>query len=312
MRLLVVGGTGFLGRHVVAELAGRGHQVAVLSRRPDAPAGEALTGDAQRLTEDDWAGLLHGRDGVVFAAGADDRTVPRAPAAAYFDAANVVPVRRLLAGARRAGCRTAVLHGSYFTAIARQRPEQALDRYHPYVRSRLAQARAARAAAGPELPVAVLEIPFVFGATPGRRPLWAPLVPWLRSPGPLFAPPGGTAAVTVRTVARATAEALERASGGDHPLADQNLRWAELLARFARAAGRRGPVRVHRLPPGLLHGTLCATGALHRLRGLEAGLAPGRLAGLLTSELYLDTGAFGLAPDDLDAALRETVAASLR
>ena len=33
MQLIVAGGTGFLGRHVVSELAGRGHRVVVLSRR---------------------------------------------------------------------------------------------------------------------------------------------------------------------------------------------------------------------------------------------------------------------------------------
>ncbi|WP_035851408.1 NAD-dependent epimerase/dehydratase family protein [Kitasatospora azatica] len=305
MRVLVVGGTGFIGHHVVDRLTDGGHQATVLARSPR-PGLDLVLGDAQRLTEDEWARLLDGHQGVVFAAGADDRTVPRRPAEAYFTEANVEPVRRLLSAARRVGVEQAVLHGSYFTAIHRQRPELRLTDRHPYVRSRMLQAEAARKAAGDALPVAVLEIPFVFGATPGRRPLWAPAVPWLASRAPLLAPPGGTAAVTVRSVATATVDALERGLGTDLPVADGNMTWRQLLIRFAAAAGRPYPVRVRRLPPSALRAVLRGVGLGHRLRGLEGGLDTEHLAELLCGELYLEpTGR-----EDLDAALRETVAAS--
>ena len=69
-RFLVVGGTGFLGQHVVAELLDRGHHATVLARgtaRPASPV-EVLTGDALALGRAEWAGLLDGYDGVVFAA----------------------------------------------------------------------------------------------------------------------------------------------------------------------------------------------------------------------------------------------------
>ncbi|MGC0314597.1 NAD-dependent epimerase/dehydratase family protein [Kitasatospora acidiphila] len=306
MRVLVIGGTGFLGHHVVAELASRGHAVSVLSRTPSPDPGR-LTGDVDRLTEDEWAELLDGHQGVVFATGADDRSTPRRPAAAHFHAHNVAPVRRLLAAARRVGVERAVLHGSYFTAFHRRRPELRLAARHPYIRSRVAQAAQARAAAGPELPVAVLEIPFVFGATPGRRPLVAPLVPWLRSRAPLAAPPGGTAVTTVGTVARATADALESGSGADLPIADDNLTWRQLLVELAAAAGRPTPPAVLRLPPAALGAALRAVGVVHQLTGREGGLAPQHLAALLTRELFLEPTGDG----DLAAALRETVRASL-
>ena len=123
-----------------------------------------------------------------------------------------------MAAARDVGCTRAVVLGSYYTFVHRQRPGLRLADRHPYVASRVEQAAAARQAAGDRLPVAVLEIPFVFGSVPGRRTLWAPLVPWLRSRYPLFAAPGGTAAVPVRAVAQATAGALETAAGDDYPL----------------------------------------------------------------------------------------------
>lgn len=35
MKIVILGGTGFVGRHLVARLAALGHDVAVLSRNPD-------------------------------------------------------------------------------------------------------------------------------------------------------------------------------------------------------------------------------------------------------------------------------------
>jgi dihydroflavonol-4-reductase len=305
MRTLVVGGSGFLGYHVVTELLARGHQVATLTRRPPTHLPPNVTthlGDLTTLT--DPGEPLHGQDALVFAAGADDRTVPPAPAYPYFAAHNVTPVRRLLAAAQAAEVARAVVLGSYFTALDRTRPQLRLAERHPYVRSRAQQAQVALAAGA-----TVLEIPFVFGSAPGSRPLVAPLLPWLRSGAPLLAPPGGTAAVTVTTLARATATALERGHSGPCPVVDENLPWANLLARLATAAGRPRPT-VHRLPPGVLHAALLATGPAHALRRREPGLRPGLLAGVLTRELFLDeTSCRALAGPaaDLDQALHETV-----
>src|SRR5689334_6053615 len=71
MRVLVLGGTGFLGRHVVAALDARGHEVIVGSRTraaedapPDAPPRriarfEDLTEPAR------WMPVVEGMDAVV-------------------------------------------------------------------------------------------------------------------------------------------------------------------------------------------------------------------------------------------------------
>jgi len=186
-RVLVVGGTGFLGQHIVAELLGRGHPVTVLTRSPGAAVAAgvaAVAGDAEALDEDGFARLLDGCHGVVFAAGRDAAAPPPAPAERWFREGNVAPVARLAAGARRAGCRSLVVCGSYLTALDRAHPRVGLVRRHPYIRSRAEQAAAARAGAGRGPAVAVLEIPFVLGATPGRSGALEPLVPWLRSRWP--------------------------------------------------------------------------------------------------------------------------------
>jgi nucleoside-diphosphate-sugar epimerase len=53
MQILVIGGTGFIGTHVVRDLAGRGHEVAVLHRgvrgAPPPPGVRSIVGDRRRL-----------------------------------------------------------------------------------------------------------------------------------------------------------------------------------------------------------------------------------------------------------------------
>jgi nucleoside-diphosphate-sugar epimerase len=55
MRILVIGGNGFIGSHLVRELDGSGHEVAVLNRRPTADVASSrvvqIKGDRNRLGE---------------------------------------------------------------------------------------------------------------------------------------------------------------------------------------------------------------------------------------------------------------------
>jgi len=79
MKILVLGGAGFIGRHVAAALAARGHQVVIGSRRPKR-AGRRLPAPLhgcerreahlERLTSPEaWTPLLAGVDAVVNAVG---------------------------------------------------------------------------------------------------------------------------------------------------------------------------------------------------------------------------------------------------
>jgi NADH dehydrogenase len=71
MRILVLGGSGFIGRHAVAALVRRGHAVTIGTRRPAAPhpcpAREAHFEDLGAPAA--WAALLCGIDAVVNAVG---------------------------------------------------------------------------------------------------------------------------------------------------------------------------------------------------------------------------------------------------
>jgi NADH dehydrogenase len=109
MRVLVLGGTGFLGRHVVAALAARDHVVLIGTRRP---ARHAANDDLplQRLTRFEWLTeparwepLLDGVDAVVncvgvlreFGAATFERVHLVAPAA-LAAACSATRVRRLI------------------------------------------------------------------------------------------------------------------------------------------------------------------------------------------------------------------------
>jgi dTDP-L-rhamnose 4-epimerase len=62
MRVLLTGGAGFIGRHVLAELVAGGHEVRVLDVRAECPGAELVVGDVRDGSAVDAA--LAGADAV--------------------------------------------------------------------------------------------------------------------------------------------------------------------------------------------------------------------------------------------------------
>jgi dihydroflavonol-4-reductase len=314
--VFIVGGTGFLGMYAVREFLKKGWQVTALGL-PPAPPPELLPPsvklviqDLEQAPDDLLLELMSGHDALVFAAGMDDRVTPRRPAYPAFFHANVeVPVH-ILTLARQAGIRKAVVLGSYFTHFDRLWPELRLAERHAYIRSRVEQEQAVTAIPG--LEVDVLELPYIFGDPLGRKPLWVPLVKYLRAAPLVFYMHGGTACITARTVGQAIVGALEHdQAGACYPIGDENLHWPELLARLGRADGRK--VRVVTLPTFLIKAGLPILGLIHWLQGRESGLDPRHFAALQTAETFLDPKfsqrVLGYETGGLDQALEETVKA---
>ncbi|HEV3163619.1 MAG TPA: NAD(P)-dependent oxidoreductase, partial [Isosphaeraceae bacterium] len=103
MNVLVTGGTGALGRHVVKRLLDTGHRARILSRRPaeGEPTargawvqGDLVTGAGLELAVKDIDVIVHA---------ASDALSPR-----KYQATDVLGTRRLLAMAREAGVRHVV------------------------------------------------------------------------------------------------------------------------------------------------------------------------------------------------------------
>jgi nucleoside-diphosphate-sugar epimerase len=320
MNVLIIGGAGFIGYHAVRELLRRGHAVSILSRsKPPAadflpPEAQLILANLDEMPDAEARDLLRGYDGLVFAAGADDRVTPPAPAYPYFYKANVAAAARVFTLARQAGVRRGVLLGSYFAYFDRIWPEERLSEHHPYVRSRREQEEAALAAARPDLDLMILELPYIFGAAPGRRPLWAPIIAYVRASFLLFYPDGGTNMVAVQHVAEAIAGALERGQAGErYVVGEENLTWAEWLERLSAILGRKK--RVITAPTWMVRIGMRLVQLWHRLHGKEGGLEMVAFTRLQTAKTFFDPTpsrlALGYGQGGLSQALVDTVRGSL-
>lgn len=317
-RVFVVGGTGFLGYHAIQEFLAHGWGVTALGLPPDPPADlypesvKIILRPLEEISDGELLSLLGGHEALVFAAGMDDRVTSRKPAYPKFRRANVESPLRLFRLAAQAGVRRAVALGSYFAHFNRLWPEMKLAERHPYIRSRLEQGKALTTI--PNLATCVLELPYIFGALPipGWKPLWAPLIKYIRSAKTLFYMQGGTSCISAGTVGRAIFGVVERGEGGkSYPIGQENLTWVEMLTRLAAADGRQ--VRVVRLPSWIIRLGLLGVWLLHQLRNIESGLDLRYFTPIQTAETFLDPipsqKMLGYEPVSLEEAFQQTVLA---
>ena len=321
MQVLVIGATGFLGYHTTLKLLARGHQVSALER-PPLPAENLLPAevkitltDLEALPDAELLAHLQGQDGLVFAAGVDDRVTPARPVYPFFYKGNMAATERLVRLAVRAGVKRAVIFSSYLLEFERRWPELRLAERHPYIRSRVEQEKAALAAAGDQMAVNFLLLPYIFGSIPGRLPLWKPLVAYLNSWMPwVFYPAGGSAMVSVHEVADAAVMALERGeAGARYPVCAENLTWQDFLQRLGKILGKTKPIIT--LPKALVKLGAWFVALMHRLQGRESGLDLVPFVELQTRLAFLDLDnsarALGYAHTELEPDFVKTVQASL-
>jgi len=317
-KVLMIGGTGFLGYYAIRELLKLNYEVTILALPPLPAEGlfppevKITLADMNKLTDDEVGALLKGQDAVVYAAGADDRVVPKAPAYPFFYKHNVEATRRLIGIAKNAGVKKGVVLGSYFAYFAREWPQLELTKHHPYIRSRVEQEEAAIKAGGSEMEVMILELPYIFGSMPGRTPIWKPLINYIRSTGILFYTRGGTNCITVEDVGVAIAGAVERGRGGHrYVIGGQNLTWVDLLGKLSRLTGKEK--KVVTLPNGLVTVGTVFVKLIHWLEGKQSGLDPIQLVKLQTANTFFDASIaqkeLGFGTGNLDEALQRTVKA---
>jgi nucleoside-diphosphate-sugar epimerase len=316
---MIIGGTGFLGYHITRALTSNGHQISIIALPPMPAEGLFPEGidiklvDVNQLSDPELGQLMNGHDAIIYAAGVDDRTIPKAPAYPFFYKHNVETTKRVFAIARQTGVRRGVLLSSYFLHFDRIWPHLELSQHHPYIRSRKEQAREAIEACMPDLEVMVLELGYIFGSMPGRKPLWAPLVNYLRSPLPfIFYPSGGTNVIAVETVAEAVTGALEKGEGGKHyTIGDQNMTWVEMLQNMMTAMSIRK--KIITLPVWLTNIAAVILKTIHWLSAKESGLEPVEFMKVQTSLTFLDSSeamrSLNYQSGDLSEAFRKTVQA---
>lgn len=318
MKVFMIGGTGLLGCEAAKVLLERGHEVTSLAL-PPVPEGcelpekmKIVLGNYLEMSDEELAGYLTGCEGFVFAAGVDERVEGPAPIYNLYKKYNIDPVRRLLRIAKQCGVRHVAICGSYFAYFAKILPELDLARWHPYIHSRLDQEETALAFADETFDVAVLELPYIFGTQPGRRPVWVFLVEQILSmKGATLYPQGGSAMVTVHQVGQALAGAIEKNHGGTcYPIGWTNMTWRQLLTIAQRYLGCPEK-KIITIPDWMV--TLGGKKLIRdqEKRGIQGGLAMDRFTALQCRNLFIDKELgcipLGVEEDDIEAAIGDSV-----
>ena len=322
MKIFMVGGTGLLGSEGAAELIRRGHEVSSIAL-PPVPAGAQLPtemkitfGSYMDMSDDDLIKHFQGCEGFVFAAGIDERVEGPPPIYELFKKFNITPLERMLRIAKKCGVRHAVICGSYFSYFDKIWPEKQLSRWHPYIRSRRDQEDMALSFADDQFDVAILELPYIFGTQPGRKPVWVFLVEMLRDMKTVtMYPRGGTAMVTVKQVGQAIAGALERSKGGHcYPIGYFNMTWKAMLKIVHKYMGSPGK-KIITIPNWMLALGVRKIKKQREVAGHEGGLDINKFPDLQSANQFIDKALgcepLGVAPDDIEAAIGASIRLSL-
>lgn len=318
MKVFLIGGTGLLGSEAARELIERGHEVTSIAL-PPLPEGCKLPekmkiefGNYLEMSDEEIKKHLEGCEGFVFAAGVDERVEGPAPIYELYRKYNIDPVKRLLSIAKDAGVKHSVILGSYFSYFAKIWPEKELTRWHPYIRSRIDQENAALRSVSPDFDVAVLELPYIFGTQPGRKPVWVFVAEHILNSGKhIMFPKGGTTMVTVKQVGQAVAGALENNRGGNtYPIGYYNKTWKELMELEAAALGHPEK-KVMTIPTFLFRLYGSRLKKEQKKKNIEGGLDLVRLSDIQCANTFIHKSEgsekLGVAPDDIDGAIRDSM-----
>ncbi len=263
MRVLLTGGTGFLGGFLISELTRMGIETRVFARATSDVS--ALEVDVVRGSFDDPGSLvraLRGVDVVLHAAGGG------LGSAEAIYRSNTESTRALLAASKGTSLRRFVLVSS-LAAAGPSRAHSPLSEVDParpmsdYGKSKLAAERAV-IAAGDRLHVTVVRPPAIYG--PGDTRMLPLFRGAQRGVVPLVAPQGTLSIVYAEDVARAIGRAVagEHESGRVYFLSAEIITRRELAESIGHAVSRR--VRVASLPKTLLR-ALGVAGSVARAMG---------------------------------------------
>jgi dihydroflavonol-4-reductase len=288
MRLLITGATGFLGRSLVRELAGRGHTLFSLIRPTSAT--EAISDYVAGVTRGDITDPL----AVARAAAGADGIVHLAADLSHWSRrrervlrTNVYGTRIVAEAAKTAGV-PFLLHVSSVAAVGYSADGRPIDETHAnnfsklgllyHESKRLAESEAFDARRY-GVKVVVVNPGFVYGPRDLSHPFGHTMLEIARGSMPGH-PTGGLSVVDVEDVAAGIAAALERGRDGErYLLAGENLRYADLFAASARHAGtaysgRALPAPLLRLAAAAFEARSAFTGGEPRLTRDNAAIAP--------------------------------------
>lgn len=322
MKIFIIGGTGLLGSQAAHELISRGHEVTSLAL-PPLPEGatfdskmKIVFGNYLELSDKQLKEMMSGFDGFIFAAGIDERVEAPAPIYELYKKYNIDPTDRLLRLAKECKIKHCVVLGSYFSYFAKKFPEMNLEEDHFYIKSRIEQEKVAMSYADKNFDVAVLELPYIFGVQPGRKPVWVFLVDMIRKmKGATFWCKGGTTMVTVKQVGQAVAGAMEKNRGGNcYPIGYYNMTWKEFLGICHKHLGYKNRKVI--AVPNCFFKIACKVMKKKQIKaGFQGGLDLPKFVKLQCSNQFIskEEGCekLGVLPDDIDSAIKDSVELSV-
>jgi nucleoside-diphosphate-sugar epimerase len=307
--VLVTGATGFVGRHLIAELRARGHAVRAMVRRGSVfdlgPSVEICeVGNINRVH---WPEALQGVDAIVHLAAVAHRGSPRDEAEARrVRSVNVAAVAELTAAAAALSVRRLILLSS-IGVLGTDSGNSAFDGSSPaaphdfYSQSKLDAERAAEnAAVDSTLELCIIRPPLVYG--PGAPGNFGRMIQWLAkgTPLPLGAIHNQRSLISVWNLCDCVIAFLSGPGAVGKPLVvadEETISTTELLRLCARLMER--PARLLPAPVALLR---LAGSILGRRVDIE------RLCGSLvvdTRDTYVRTG--WRAPKTLQDELRRAL-----
>ena len=323
MKVFMIGGTGLLGSEAARIFIERGHQVKSVALPPlpeGAPIPEEMELEFCNIyakTDDEIKAMMEGYDCFVFAAGIDERVEFPAPVYDAYYKYNIQPLERILPLCKEIGMKSAVILGSYFAYLAKQRPDMKLTEKHPYIRSRIAQEEVAFSFADENFDVAVLELPYIFGTQPGRKPVWVILIEQIKMMDKLpctMYPGGGTAMLTVRQVGEVIVGAAEKSKGAKAwPISMYNQTWKEFLKIVYAARGMGENRKVVSIPAWMMRMGLGGVKKEYAEKGIESGIDVDGLADIMARNLFIDrkySVELGATEDDIKAAITDSIKVS--
>lgn len=323
MKVFMIGGTGLLGCEAARILIEKGHEVTSVAL-PPLPEGapipkemEIVFGDINKKSDDEIREMLAGCDCFIFAAGVDERVEFPAPVYDAYYKYNIAPLERILPLCKEAGLKRAVVLGSYFSWLAKERKDMPICAHNPYIQSRLDQEKLCESFADETFDVSVLELPYIFGIQPGRRPVWVILIEQIafmdKWPFTMY-PKGGSTMLTVRQVGQVIAGAAEKHVGGFRAwkIGMYNLTWKEFLAIVYEARGMKGR-KVLSVAPWMMKMGMGGIVKDYAARGIESGMDPLYLPYIMDVNIFTeqkDCLELGATEDDIKAAIFDSIKVS--
>jgi dihydroflavonol-4-reductase len=322
-KVLVTGGTGFIGRHTVNALVKAGYSVRALCRS-DEPAlrdagAEVVRGDL--LKADTVAKALEGITDVVHGAGLVSRDQADAP---LMHQLHVNGTRHVVGLAAQANVRRVVHLSTSGTVGVGTDPDmvyreddpvpfEALTKF-PYYLSKWLGERAAedamRLAKGTRTDLVTLNPSLALGPGDDRGSSTTDIRRFLNREIPIV-PTGGASFVDARDVADMVVAALEQGRPGErYLLGALNFTWANFFDRLAQVSGVKGPTLSVPLPRRL---SVLGIGALEKLVGIVGAKLPVTQmeAEMASYFWYIDSRkaerALGFSPRDPMSTLLDTV-----